>query len=160
MLGIKMRRGFLRKKCSKHYANCLKRPYIFELPQVAVDPVAQWIARRTSNPEAVGSSPTGVVNLLLLCFDRGDSVINVTWANRSSLIFDQNRRDRKHFWARPGFEPGTSRTRSANHTPRPTSLRSKQANKIKDFKERRQAHIFSPQKNAKTHENEPGSSGI
>ena len=24
-------------------------------------PVAQWIARRTSNPEAVGSSPTGDV---------------------------------------------------------------------------------------------------
>ena len=23
-------------------------------------------------------------------------------------------------WASPGFEPGTSRTRSANHTPRPT----------------------------------------
>ena len=43
---------------------CLKRPYIFELHQVAVDPVAQWIARRTSNPEAVGSSPTGVVSLL------------------------------------------------------------------------------------------------
>ena len=41
----------------------LERPYIFELPQVAVDPVAQWIARRTSNPEAVGSSPTGVVTL-------------------------------------------------------------------------------------------------
>ena len=27
----------------------------------------------------------------------------------------------KRLWARPGFEPGTSRTRSANHTPRPTS---------------------------------------
>ena len=27
----------------------------------------------------------------------------------------------KNLWARPGFEPGTSRTRSANHTPRPTS---------------------------------------
>ena len=28
----------------------------------------------------------------------------------------------KKTWASPGFEPGTSRTRSANHTPRPTGL--------------------------------------
>ena len=31
-------------------------------------PVAQWIARRTSNPEAVGSSPTRGILFLLSIF--------------------------------------------------------------------------------------------
>ena len=34
-----------------------------------VVPVAQWIARRTSNPEAVGSSPTGDVHAFRMNVD-------------------------------------------------------------------------------------------
>ena len=51
--------SFLKKISQKR----LKTLYIYSKRFFAADPVAQWIARRTSNPEAVGSSPTGVVTL-------------------------------------------------------------------------------------------------
>ncbi|KNC26381.1 hypothetical protein FF38_07549 [Lucilia cuprina] len=47
--------------------------------------------------------------------------INTYAKDLRSLVITFQKKKINFTWARPGFEPGTSRTLSGNHTPRPTS---------------------------------------
>lgn len=42
--------------------------------------------------------------------------------NTEQCLTIQIKKSKKTFWAQPGFEPGTTRTQTEYHTPRPLSL--------------------------------------
>ena len=86
--------------------------------EIHQDEVAEWLRRWTANPMCsarVGSNPILVVNFYLPFLLGPGSHIPFFYTGIHKRGSYSGKR------ARPGFEPGTSRTLSENHTPRPTS---------------------------------------
>ena len=71
-------RGKLSSSINQKEESVLRPPYKLEMRGIAIGPVAQWIRHRPTEPGIAGSSPAGVISVVI------NQTIARTWDRRAS----------------------------------------------------------------------------